>query len=93
MEKERKMMQFCNKDGWETYIMCDELAMAVAIDPSVATQIAKRPASIELSGNLTRGQMVVDWNKRTLATPSVNIIQQIDIGKFKRMLHQIYTSD
>lgn len=42
-------------------IICDAVALAYALDPSLATKKATVWCGVELEGSLTRGQTVVDW--------------------------------
>ena len=43
--------------------VCDQLAVAAAIDPRYVVQKSLHFATVELSGRFTRGQMVVDYGK------------------------------
>ena len=42
-------------------IICDAVAVAYALDPTLATKSARVWVGVELQGSLTRGQTVVDW--------------------------------
>lgn len=61
--------------------------MAAAIDPRYVTQKSLHYATVELSGNFTRGQMVVDYGKKIVGkTPNVYLIDRVDIELFKKMM-------
>ncbi|KAF0296804.1 hypothetical protein FJT64_005755 [Amphibalanus amphitrite] len=52
--------------------------------------IVHKKASVELQGQLTRGQLVVDrrdWHAARARTPcNVNIVQALDMQLYKKML-------
>lgn len=70
------------RDGYAGMTMPDALAVAVAIDPGIVTERVRAHVQVELSGALTRGQTVVDWVGR----PQVDVIKQIDLERFWRMI-------
>lgn len=65
------------------YISCDPAAMAVALDPSIILEQEEQYCTVELHGELTRGQMVVDWNKLLNKDPNVGIVNKVDLEKLK----------
>jgi len=71
---------------FETYIVCDQLAMAAAIDASCVKKSTPHFATVELSGRFTRGQMVVDYPRLLRRSPNVFIIDDIDVNLFKTMM-------
>ncbi len=67
------------------YHSCDPAAMAVALDSSIVLESETKYCDVELCGELTRGQMVVDWNGRlAVKTPNVDIVQNINIDKLQK---------
>jgi purine nucleosidase len=78
----------------------DPVAMAVALDPRVATRTSRHAVEVECEGTLTRGMTVVDRLdvvKRGLAnlagwpTPGardVTVCWELDVARFKRMLFE-----
>ncbi|XP_057373441.1 nucleoside hydrolase-like [Daphnia carinata] len=79
--------QIIARKYFDTYIVCDQLAVAAAIDPRYVTQQSLHYATVELSGNYTRGQMVVDYGKKIVGkTPNVYLIDRVDIELFKKMM-------
>lgn len=67
--------------------MCDQLAVAAALDPRVVLQQSLHFATVELSGRFTRGQMVVDYGKKIAGkSPNVFLIDRIDVDHFKKMM-------
>ena len=61
----------------------DGLAVAVALEPEIVLKAETHPVRIELAGQHTRGQMVVDWNDRTSQATShapcaVNLVLELD---------------
>lgn len=72
---------------------CDEIAMAIAIDESIATSSHKKKVVIETAGTHSRGQMVVYWDQDGLLkqrkhydTENAYIVEKIDTEKFFKML-------
>ena len=67
--------------------VCDQLAVAAAIDPRYVVQKSLHFATVELSGRFTRGQMVVDYGKKIVGkTPNVYLIDRVDIELFKKIM-------
>lgn len=64
----------------------DPLAMAVALEPSIAT-LKQVYMDIELAGELTRGMTVVDWRKDA-PPPNIAIATAVDRDRFVAMLHE-----
>jgi purine nucleosidase len=77
----------------------DPVAMAVAIDPSIAVEATDHLVEIECSSELTRGMTVVDrlnvardernrglWSQ--LKTPPAKVVWKIDIAKWKQLLYR-----
>ncbi len=68
----------------------DPLAMAVALDPSLVRASQQHYVTVELGGRHTRGQTVIDHERRLGHEPSVEIVTEIDMagvfGLFERAL-------
>lgn len=67
-----------------SYVSCDAFLAGVILKPDMATEVVAWHADIELHGNRTRGQVVLDHllsNK-----PNVNLIQKFDSELFKKTL-------
>ena len=62
----------------QQYVMADQNLMAVALDTNVCVESMEVNADVEMKGELTRGQMVVDWRKTTGNEPNVKIVTKID---------------
>jgi purine nucleosidase len=75
----------------------DPVAMAVALDPAIATRTSRHWVDVECEGTLTRGQTVVDelgvvrrgvasamgWEWRGDREPNVTVCWAIDVARFK----------
>ncbi|MBN3310026.1 IUNH hydrolase, partial [Amia calva] len=72
--------------GGDGFISCDSYAMAAAIDSSVITELEEWPVSVELSGKLTRGMMVLDKLGLLQKEHKAFIIKKCDLEKFKSMM-------
>ncbi len=78
----------------------DPVAMAVALDPTLATRKSRHWVDVECEGILTRGQTVVDelgvvgrglasavgWEWRGTREPNVTVCWSIDVVRFKELL-------
>jgi purine nucleosidase len=64
----------------------DALAMAVALQPDIATRAETRHATVETEGRLTRGATVVDWTGFGGGKPNARIVQEIDRRRFEALV-------
>lgn len=64
----------------------DEIALAVAVEPSIVTVSDHRYMSVELRGEHTRGQTTVDWFGATGNAPNVHIVLEINKERFMELL-------
>jgi purine nucleosidase len=69
----------------------DPIAMAVAIDPEVATLTERLFVGIETEGRWARGQTVVDHLRFTGETPNVDVVLEASRSRFVEMLHRSVT--
>jgi purine nucleosidase len=66
--------------------LADPVAMAVALDPSIIQKQEKYFVDVEIVGELTRGQTVVDELGVLKKIPNITIVKSIDISKWKNIL-------
>ncbi len=79
----------------------DPVAMAVALEPGIATRTSRHAVEVECDSPLTRGMTVVDsldvvprklgdaagWPSRAVSgPPNVTVVWQIDVARFKQRL-------
>jgi len=67
--------------------MPDPIAMAVALDPSVATGTRRLFVAVETGGTWSRGQTVVDHLGVTGREPNVEVVTEASRGRFMEILH------
>ncbi|MDQ3375901.1 MAG: nucleoside hydrolase [Actinomycetota bacterium] len=65
----------------------DPIAMAVALDPAVATEIQSLFVAVETGGTWSRGQTVVDHLSVTGREPNVEVVTRASRGRFLDLLH------
>ena len=65
----------------------DPMAMAVALDPAVATVSKPLHVGIERSGELTRGATVVDHLGISGKEPNAEVVLEASRERFVRLLH------
>jgi purine nucleosidase len=68
------------------YDLPDPIAMAIAIDPSIATKTGHFYIDIETNSELTRGQTVVDYNGTLGKEPNVELVIEASHDRFMEML-------
>ena len=68
------------------YDLPDPIAMAIAIDPGIATQTEHYYIDIETVSELTRGQTVVDYNGTLGKTPNVELVIEASHQQFIKLL-------
>lgn len=71
------------------YKSCDGYAMAMAIDNTVCTETKNVYATVELSGALTRGQMVVDWLGILKKDTNISLTLGLDLKKIEKLFLKI----
>ena len=65
----------------------DPIAMAVALDPAIATRVERRNVVVETRGEFTSGQTVVDHLGLTDRPPNVDVVVEASREAFVAMLH------
>ncbi|MFT3761214.1 MAG: nucleoside hydrolase [Pseudoxanthomonas sp.] len=70
-------------DHWHS---ADALAMAFALRPDGALELAERPVQVETAGGLTRGVTVTDWNRQTGRTDNARILLRYDQARFEGLV-------
>lgn len=72
----------------EGFDLPDPMAMAVALNPTVATTTKRLYVEIEADSRACRGQTIVDHLQITGQEPNVNVVLEASREKFLSMLHQ-----
>lgn len=67
-------------DHWHS---ADSLAMAWALEPEGALELAERPLAVETGMGLARGLTAVDWNRQTGAPDNARILLRYDQARFE----------
>ena len=62
--------------------------MALAIGDEVIKECMELPCAVCLHDGIARGQMIVDWNKRTKKTATARIVMELDIDVYIQLLIQ-----
>ena len=69
------------EDGESKFILCDEFAVATALDGSVATAAEDATCSVDTSGSFTRGQMVVDRQPLNTSSTTANLVTALNVER------------
>ncbi len=71
-------------------MICDAVAMAVALYPSVVTKSVECFVDVELQGTYGRGQTVIDWEGQMRGKEgkeaNVRVVESIDMARMHEML-------
>ncbi len=73
--------------GLDGFDLPDPIAMAVALDPSVATDVRLLDVVVETGGTFTAGQTVVDHLGIDRRPPNVHVVVEASREAFLRVLH------
>ncbi len=74
--------------GLSGFDLPDPIAMAVALDPAVATRIERHYVAVETESPLCRGQTVVDHHGVTGQTPNVDVVLEASRERFLGLLYR-----
>jgi purine nucleosidase len=72
----------------EGFDLPDPMAMAVALDPAVATLVKHLHVEVETSSTLCRGQTIVDHLQVTTDEPNVNVVLEASRERFLGILYE-----
>ncbi|GAB2501319.1 nucleoside hydrolase [Lysobacter humi (ex Lee et al. 2017)] len=70
----------------EHWHSADALAMAYALEPDGAVEVAARPVAVELEGRLARGATIVDWRREGGAPDNCRILLRYDQSRFEGLM-------
>jgi purine nucleosidase len=90
----RTVATFCREtSGLDGIDLPDPIAMAVALDPSVATDVRRLRVDVDTSAGIGRGQTVVDHSGLTGEAPNVDVTFAASREAFIASLHAALRSD
>ncbi len=74
----------------EVWMLCDQVAMAVVLNPGLVKESRRKRATVELAGHLSRGNMLLEWRPYIERTedfkPNVVVINRVDEEAFMQDL-------
>ena len=79
----RQTRQWSADRRGDRWFAADALAMAWALEPSGAVDVAERPVEVCLGHGPARGATVVDWNRQTGQTDQARILLRYDQQSFE----------
>jgi len=71
-------------------IMCDLLAMAVAMCPELILESQDLHGCVELAGNYTRGQTSFDWIGKSKQPKNINVVMKVDSEAYHKLLSSVF---
>lgn len=86
---QRVVAEYCNTETkLAGFDLPDPIAMAYAIDPSVATEVRRLHLDVETESRLTRGMVVMDVLGLAHREPNATVVTAADEAKFLAMLRR-----
>jgi purine nucleosidase len=83
---QRTLIEFTRDETQlEGYDLPDPIAMAVALDPSVATDVRRVHVEVETGGEFTRGQTVID-HRNTFGEANADVVFEASRERFVALL-------
>ena len=84
---QKTLQQFAlTRTGLDGFDLPDPIGIAIALDPSVATDTQRRYIAIETQSSLSREQSVIDHLQVTGLTPNSEVVTEASHEKNKQML-------
>ena len=81
--------EFTNRrEQRKTYVMCDEVLTACAIDGSITTKTKCLYTTVNCEGGTLRGQSVVDWHDHLQKQPNCTIVLEVNEEKYWNLLKE-----
>jgi purine nucleosidase len=71
--------------------LADPIAIAVALEPAVATRVERRFVAVETGGEWSRGQTVVNHHEITIMgehEPNVEVVEEASRERFLELLYE-----
>jgi purine nucleosidase len=82
----RRTREWTRSHGRPRLMVADALAMAVALQPDIVTRVEEHHVAVELTGTLTRGATVVDWQDRFAQPANAHIVMDVDQLRFEALV-------
>lgn len=87
----RRTRDFKRRRGGAAYTPADALAMTVALDADSVRGVESRALAVEVAGQLSRGQSVVDWRGRSGRHDNARIVTAVDDARHQARLRAALT--
>jgi purine nucleosidase len=81
-----KTRTWTTERGRPRLMVADALALAVLLEPDIVRHAEDRHVAIELTGTLTRGATVVDWDRRFDTRANARIVMDVDQSRFESLI-------
>ena len=78
-------MLCCTSDR-QRFIMCDEITMALALDEQIATAAMDIRCTVETTGTLTRGQVVIEHEPFVFNAAKVSVLTAVNFERLVQLL-------
>jgi purine nucleosidase len=81
-----KTRAWTTQRGRPRLMVADALALAALLKPDIVRHVEERNVGIELTGTLTRGATVVDWDRRLDGRDNARIVMDVDQARFESLI-------
>lgn len=82
----RKTRAWSAQRRGERWYCADALAMAFALHPGAAAEVAERPLEVVLEHGPARGMTAVDWNRQLGRRDNARILRRFDQARFEGLV-------
>lgn len=87
LDCQKTLLTFCRDvTGVHGFDLPDPIAMAIAIDPTIATRQFEAAVTVCLGDGLTRGQTIIDDRRMTNRARTVTVVSEASADRFMQML-------
>lgn len=84
----RRTRDFYRRIGKDVFTPADALAATVVLAPEAIIEQTARPLAIETGGHLSRGQSVVDWQRRSGRPDNADLVLAVDLDRHRGLLRR-----
>jgi len=77
------------KENWGKFVLADEVLLGSMLQDDVIKTSCDVYATVDIKGQHTCGQMVVDWNSLLKKTPNVTIVTEVHQQPYEKFLMEL----
>ena len=85
---EQTSVTYAHANHWKNHEPADEVLMSTTLNRDIITSSVDVYATVEVKGQYTWGQMVVDWNSVMKRPTNITLVTEIDHSKYTDLLYK-----